>query len=270
MKSKKPVIGVTGPDKGGKAAWMFTSLSIRLAGGKPKRITPSRPADINEVNGLILGGGADVDPERYGEIKEEDLLSEEDSQGKSFINWVELILSVILYPLFFILRKIYASKSVPIDKNRDTLEFELLNRAVENKLPIIGICRGMQLINIHFKGTLHQDIKSFYVETPQVMSIFPKKTILIAPNSCLGRVLNTLDCKVNALHNQAIKETGEGIVVVAREANDVVQGIEHTGFPFVIGVQWHPEYLIQKRKQRAIFKKLVHESRKIKERQLQS
>ncbi|MGK7391113.1 MAG: gamma-glutamyl-gamma-aminobutyrate hydrolase family protein [Candidatus Cyclobacteriaceae bacterium M2_1C_046] len=270
MKNKKPVIGITGPDKGGGAAWFFTSLSIRIAGGKPKRITPSRPAKIKEIDGLILGGGADVDPERYGEIRKEDLLSDEETKGRSFINWVELILSIILYPIFLIFRKIYASKSVPMDKDRDELEFGLLKEAVNRNLPIIGICRGMQLINIHFNGSLHQDIKNFYVEVPQVTSIFPKKTILIAPDSCLAGVLKTLDCKVNALHNQAIKEPGEGIVIVAREPNDVVQGIEHTGFPFVIGVQWHPEYLIQKRKQRAIFKKLVHESKKVKEGQLQT
>lgn len=264
MKNKKPVIGVTGPDKGGGAAWFFTSLSIRMAGGKPKRITPLKPAHIDEIDGLILGGGADVDPQRYGEIRKEDLLSNEETKGRSFISWIELILSIILYPILLVFRKIYSSKSVPIDKERDKLEFTLLEKAVERKMPIMGICRGMQLINTFFKGTLFQDIKEFYVETPQVTSIFPKKKILVAPESCMYDILGALKCSVNGLHNQAIKETGEGIVIVAKEPNEVVQGIEHTGFPLLIGVQWHPEYLIQKRRQRSIFKRIVQEARTIK------
>lgn len=263
MPKKRTVIGVTGPDKGGGAAWFFTRLSIWLQGGKARRITPSRPATIDEIQGLIIGGGADVDPERYGEDRDEDLLSEEKMKGRTFLDWIELFFSIILYPVLLIFRKIYASKSVPLDKNRDDLEFKLLKEAVEKKLPIMGICRGMQLINIHFKGSLYQDIKSFYEETPQVTSIFPKKTILIAPDSCLYSILNTFECKVNALHNQAIKETGEGIVVVAREPNNVVQGIEHRDFSFLIGVQWHPEYLVQLKKQRAIFTRIIEEAKNI-------
>lgn len=266
IKKKKPVIGVTGPDKGGGAAWFFTRLSVWMAGGKPKRITPSHPASIDQIDGLILGGGADVDPERYGaEVKDEDLLSEEEVKGKTLLDWIELIFSIILYPVFLLFRKIYSSKSVPLDKSRDELEFGLLEEAVKRKMPIMGICRGMQLINIHFKGTLFQDIKDFYVETPQVTSIFPKKTILIAPDSCMHGVLKTLNCKVNALHNQAIKEPGNGIVIVAREPNDVIQGIEHRDFPFLIGVQWHPEYLVQLKKQRGIFKRIVSEAKIIKQ-----
>lgn len=261
MSNPKPNIGVTGPDQGGGAAWFFTRLSVWMAGGKARRITPSRPASIHDIDGLILGGGADVDPQRYGEVRKEYLLDEEEAKGKDLIDWIELLFSLILYPLLLLIRKIYSSKSAPVDKSRDELEFGLLNEATKKCLPIMGICRGMQLINIHFDGNLHQNIKNYYVETPQVTSIFPKKRVLIAPDSCLHSILQTMDCKVNGLHNQAIKEPGEGIAVVAREPNNVVQGIEHTDFPFLIGVQWHPEYLIQLRRQRAFFKRMVNEAK---------
>lgn len=258
--SKKPIIGVTGPDKGGGAAWFFTRLQVKLAGGKARRITPSRPARIDEVDGLVIGGGADVDPERYGKVRDEDLLDQEEAKGKNFLDWVELVLSILLYPIFLIFRKIYSSKSVPLDKPRDELEFRLLKEAVNEGIPVMGICRGMQLMNIHLKGDLHQNIKNFYVETPQVTSIFPKKLILIAPDSCLYNVFQTTRVKVNALHNQAVDKLGDDVVVVAKEPNDVVQGIEYSRHPFMIGVQWHPEYLVQKRRQRALFRRLVEES----------
>src|SRR6056297_2604287 len=64
---KKPVIGVTGPDKGGEAAWLFTALSILLSGGKPVRIRPKLPREIGKIDGLVLGGGADINPKSYTE-----------------------------------------------------------------------------------------------------------------------------------------------------------------------------------------------------------
>jgi len=64
---QRPVIGVTGPDEGGTGAWLFTALSVRLAGGKPVRVTVESPRNIDELDGLILGGGADVEPLKYGQ-----------------------------------------------------------------------------------------------------------------------------------------------------------------------------------------------------------
>jgi len=123
----------------------------------------------------------------------------------------------------------------------------------------------MQLMNVHFKGTLHQDIRGFYGEKSQVSSIFPKKRVMIKDRSKLCEILKTDVCNVNALHNQAIDEPGEGLEIVARELNtEVRQAIEHTKMPFVIGVQWHPEYLIQIARQRNIFKELVKAASKAK------
>ena len=253
----KPLIGVTGPDEGGGAAWFFTAVSVLLAGGLPERITPNRPATMERLDGLILGGGADVEPKNYGqELIEKAVLVK---NKRTVFEW---ILSILFFPVYWIARYFRHTKSAPIDTARDKLELTLLNDALEQGKPVLGICRGMQLMNVHFKGNLHQDIRGFYTEQPQITSIFPKKRVKIKQGSKLESLLDTDICNVNALHNQAIDDPGEGVELVAREVHtDIVQAIEHPGYPFVIGVQWHPEYLIQISRQRNIFGMLVDVAR---------
>lgn len=253
MIKKRPRIGVTGPKEGGTGAWLFTALSVRLAGGKPVHVTIETPEKMKNLDGLIIGGGADVEPLQYGQERIEKTTLAKDS--RSIIEW---ILSILFFPIYWLARYFQHTKTAPIDTDRDKLELTLLNDALDQNKPVLGICRGMQLMNVHFKGNLHQDISGFYTEQPQIASIFPKKRVSIKEGSRLQKLLETHICNVNALHNQAIDTPGEGIDLVAQELHtNITQAIEHPGYTFVIGVQWHPEYMIQIARQRRIFKGLV-------------
>ena len=247
----KVIIGVTGPDRGGLVAWLMTAWAVRRSGGRPVRITPSRPRDANSLAGIVIGGGTDVDPFHYGEtvpVQEQD----QPDQTGSAVDWmIGLVLSLV--------RMIFATRSIQdYDPDRDQLEKHLIQYALYNQLPVLGICRGAQLMNVALGGTLHQDIGHFYSEgTSNVRSILPRKRIDIAPQSCLQRTLQTASCTVNALHDQSIKDAGEQVTVSARESTGVVQAIECNGHRYFIGVQWHPEYMPQSRIQLRLFQALV-------------
>lgn len=262
MFSRRPLIAVSGPDRGGQAAWLFIRISLFLTGARAKRITPSRPGNIHRLDGLILSGGADIDPAHYGDIRQKAGGLKRDLRAAGTGLFARL-----LYPLLLLFRALLSSKTVRrTDQERDMLELDLLKHAVRHSMPVLGICRGAQLINVHFGGTLYQDIADFYTESPNVWSIFPGKLINIKPATRLATALGEpVQCYVNALHNQAVKDTGEGIQVTAREPNGVIQAIEHTAYPFIVGVQWHPEYMVNNHSQRRLFRELVNIARKYRE-----
>ncbi len=256
---KRPRIGITGPDRGGGVAWFFTSLNVRLSGGKPVRITPSRPSEASGIDGLILGGGADVDPRAYSSDTFIQRYLEETIHAPhlNFFKRVGRFIGWIYYPLLFLLRILFSRESHKISEERDRLEFSLLNHVIQQGKPVMGICRGSQIINVYFKGTLYENINIFYYEEPNPYSIFPVKTIYLTPGSKLRKIFGLDALRVNALHHQAVKEEGNDLRVAAREKNRIVQGIEYTGDQYIIGVQWHPEYLLFQRRQRGLFRALI-------------
>ena len=163
------------------------------------------PLDI-----LILSGGADVDPARYGAEPSPKL-------GK-------------------------------VQRDRDAFDFAVLEAALARKLPVLGICRGLQVINVHFGGTLWQDLPSEFPvkEIRHRGNSVGKRChkIVIEPDSRLAAVIGATDADVNSQHHQAVKRLAPGFRIVARAPDGVVEAIEHTSLP-VAGVQFHPEGLVK-------------------------
>jgi len=254
--SFRPRIAVTGPDRGGLFAWLFTRHVINRSGGRAVRVTPAYRHESPQFEGLVIGGGADVDPDLYGQ----QVHLPRPERERSLLGWLT---SLVLYPLLFLVRRLFSTKHYQgLDKARDELEYRLLREALEQQKPVLGICRGAQLINVYLQGNLHQDISSFYVESPQSWSILPRKTIRIQSDTLLYKILQTETCQVNALHSQSINHIGNGLKISAMEENGVIQAIEGSDNHFLIGVQWHPEYLPHHARQQRLFRALVRYSAK--------
>lgn len=259
---RRPRIGISGPDEGGYPAWVAASWCVRAAGGIPIRVTPSRGIPATPLDGLVLGGGADVDPDRYGVEPEEAPRVRERLAGRTARSRLRTLAGLALSPAVYAARRVFSVRLGGLDHARDELELALLTRADQDRAPVLGICRGAQLLNVYCGGTLHQDLSSFYGESPNPWTVFPRKWIAVEPDSSLLRALGRSRCAVNSLHRQAVDRLGDDLVVSATEDNGVVQAVERRHHPFFIGVQWHPEYLPQRPEQRLLFRRFVEEARR--------
>lgn len=255
--SRRPVIGVTGPDRGGLAAWWFTALAVRRAGGRPRRIRPKRTVEIEALEALIIGGGADVSPRLYGQVHSDRPRRMTD---RTATGWRRL-LGIVLFPLMFLLRWLLTTKHSGPDPARDALEQALIVKARQRSLPVMGICRGMQLINVAAGGSLKQDLEGYYEEYPAIRSVLPRKRVEVRANTRVASLIGAGETWVNALHSQAIDALAEELRVAAVEDNGIIQAIEHAGAEWLVGVQWHPEYLPQRHRQQALFRALVDAAR---------
>jgi putative glutamine amidotransferase len=232
----------------------MTARAVRHWGAEPVRITPSRQCDADTLDGLVIGGGTDVDPFHY---HEERLAPEEaGDERSSLLDWlVGLSVGLLRLVLAMGSRRDY-------DPARDDLERFLIKHALYHDLPVLGICRGAQLMNVVLGGSLHQNIEHFYSEeTDNVRSILPRKRIVVAAGSRLREILGVEECRVNALHDQSIDRLGRGVVISALEGTGVIQAIESPARRFFIGVQWHPEYMPQSGRQKVLFRELVNSAR---------
>ena len=208
--------------------------AIRLAGGEPRRLQIGRdnPADvIREVDALLLPGGGDVEPSRYGEARH---------------------------------RTFDAAES-----GRDQFETELAQRAHDVNMPILAICRGLQLLNVARGGSLIQDIPDQVSGALNHARREPADLIAhdvqLAGSSRLAQLLfpdlsaaPTHVVAVNSRHHQAIKALGEGLVVTATAADGVIEAVEDPALSFCVAVQWHPENFHRTGEFKALFDTFVN------------
>jgi putative glutamine amidotransferase len=186
------------------------SEAIVQAGGLPFMVSNLAPAlaacYLDAAQGVLFTGGGDIDPCYYGQEPH--------------------------------------AKLADVETERDTFEFALYREAKARKLPILGICRGAQLMNVAEGGTLYQDVPSLEgsLQHSQVNSgsaLF--HTVTLEADSKFAQALGKTSFRTNSFHHQAADRIGDGLRVIARTADGVVEGLEGTGEGFVLGLQWHPE-----------------------------
>ena len=165
------------------------------------------PDSLDSLDGLLLSGGADINPARYGHSN---------------------------------------AGSDEVDDSRDELEMRLLREALAADVPVLAICRGLQVFNVVCGGTLIQHLPS----TP-VHRVRPKGAesgkhpaahqIRVEPNTRLAEIIGAGEHEVNSRHHQAIESLGQGLIVSAIASDGVVEAVERPGAAFAVAVQWHPE-----------------------------
>ncbi|MEO5343817.1 MAG: gamma-glutamyl-gamma-aminobutyrate hydrolase family protein [Gammaproteobacteria bacterium SHHR-1] len=214
----RPRIGVTGNQRRWAPSWWCTALALRLAGAIPERISLRHAPSGAPLQGLVIGGGNDIGPEHYGG----------DINAK-----------------------------VKLDPERDKLEIHWIRTALEQGLPLLGICRGAQLINVILGGSLHQDIRHLRLHTHNRPGLLPTKGVRLEPASRLAAICNRRRLWVNSLHHQAVDRPGQGLRVVGRDRDEITQAIEAEDGRCILGVQWHPEYLFYLPAQMRLFRWLL-------------
>jgi putative glutamine amidotransferase len=236
-------------------SWTFLRRSIRRAGGEPVRLTPSS-GHTEGMSGMVLGGGADL-AAAPRKLSRDAIRPLARTAGLALLDPVRLVRPLLRAPALLAARALAGVRDpARTDPERDAFEAGLLERAMDRELPVLGICRGAQLINTHLDGTLHEDVRRYY-ERPGLPTLLPARRVSVVTGTRLEDLLGTTTCHVNALHRQAIRSLGRGLVIAAVGDNGIVQAIEHTSHPFLVGVQWHPEYLPGMKRQRALFSGLV-------------
>jgi putative glutamine amidotransferase len=189
--------------------------AVQDAGGVPIPLPPSLDDRAREIlaghlDALLLTGGGDVDPARYGEAAHPSVME--------------------------------------VSGERDALEIALVRDAIARARPILAICRGIQVLNVALGGSLHQDIPADLDTTIKHLQKEPRHepthAVAVAGGCRLAMLLGARDVQVNSLHHQAVKRVAPGLRPVAWAPDGVIEGLESPDpAAFVVGVQWHPEEL---------------------------
>lgn len=218
MSADRPLVGVTGPDRPWSPGWWCAAHALWRAGGRPVRLTAARPESPAPLDAVIIGGGDDISPALY---------------------------------------RAPENPARRLDPARDAFELRVLDTALARGLPILGICRGAQLLNVVHGGTLHADIRTRRRHPPHRATLRARRPVAVRHDSRLATILGARRIRVNSLHRQAVRGLGRGLRAVARDRDNIVQAIEAADGGPVMGVQWHPEYLFLRRDQARLFAALV-------------
>ena len=232
----KPIIGINCDyEEQGKRPYSFTyrdySEAVIAGGGIPfllPIIMDKRDVELllEKINGLLLTGGNDVPPQRYGEERHE--------------------------------------KTVCVHPDKDTSDFILAETALRMKKPLLAICYGTQLVNVVLGGSLIQDIPS-EVKMPIIHKDSHNKhythTVAIEKTSLLYQITGAECVNANSTHHQAIKRLGRGLKDTAHTSDGITEAIEWKEYPFFLGVQWHPENMTNSPHHLALFQALVKASK---------
>jgi putative glutamine amidotransferase len=201
--------------------------AVMAAGGIPVLIPAGLSAEqctglIDRLDGLLLTGGGDIDPVLFNGTPHNEVSD--------------------------------------ISVERDTVEIELVHQAIERNLPFLGICRGLQVVNVALGGTLYTHLPD---QLPGVLEHSNDDrdglhhTVVLESDSRLAGIFGTTSLAVNSLHHQGIKDLAPKLHAAAHSPDGLVEAVELTDHPFGLAVQWHPEELQRLDEQKAIFKALI-------------
>ncbi|HEY7305639.1 MAG TPA: gamma-glutamyl-gamma-aminobutyrate hydrolase family protein [Bryobacteraceae bacterium] len=178
--------------------------AVRLGGMEPVAVSVSDSTSLDGVKGLVLMGGTDVNPRRYAATP-------------------------------------HLETDEP-DDERDEVELKLIAEALERDLPVLAICRGLQILNVQHGGTLIQHLASPRHDPEPEDKSAPVHRVRFEPGSLLREVTGVEEWDVNSRHHQSADRIGNGLRVSARDEQDgIVEGLERPDKRFVLAVQWHPE-----------------------------